>query len=134
MRRNLFTRATLAVAAALLLITLPRAGHAACVGDCNGDGSVTVDELLLMVNAAIIPNLALCTAGDADGSGDITINEIIQAVNYALTTCPAPPTPTSTPTPSTPTPTFIPGTCGDPAVRATEPLCALDDQTVTCDF
>lgn len=134
MRRNLFTRATLAVAAALLLITLPRAGHAACVGDCNGDGSVTVDELLLMVNAAIIPNLALCPAGDADSSGDITINEIIQAVNYALTTCPAPPTPTPTPTPSTPTPTFIPGTCGDPAVRATEPLCALDDQTITCDF
>lgn len=43
------------------------------------------------------------------------------------------PTQTATST-ATVTATFIPGTCGDPAVRATEPLCALDDQTTTCDF
>lgn len=32
------------------------------------------------------------------------------------------------------TPTFQPGTCNDPAVRAAEPLCALDDATIPCDF
>src|SRR5262249_17806684 len=40
-------------------------------------------------------------------------------------------TTTATPTPS---PIITPGSCNDPAVRATEPLCALDDQSITCDF
>ena len=61
----------------------------ACVGDCDGSGDVTVDELVLMVKIALgdVP-LAECIAGDADGSGDITIDEIIAAVNHALTACP----------------------------------------------
>jgi hypothetical protein len=32
------------------------------------------------------------------------------------------------------TPTVASLTCKDPAVRAAEPLCALDDETTTCDF
>lgn len=35
---------------------------------------------------------------------------------------------------STPTTTATPLTCDDPTVRAQEPLCALDDATVACDF
>jgi len=40
---------------------------------------------------------------------------------------------TSTPIPTV-TPTATPLSCTDPAVHATDPLCALDDQTFTCDF
>ncbi len=49
------------------------------------------------------------------------------------TTPPSTPTATSTATPS-PTATAAPETCADPAVHAREPLCALDDASVTCDF
>jgi len=61
-----------------------------CVGDCDGGGDVTVNELITMVNIALnnLP-LSACPAGDPDGSGDITVNEIIQGVNNALNQCPA---------------------------------------------
>jgi hypothetical protein len=52
-------------------------------------------------------------------------------------TAPATLTPTAAPPTVTPTATateFVPGTCGDPAVQATEPLCALDSAPFTCDF
>jgi hypothetical protein len=62
---------------------------APCVGDCDGDGQVTVNELITMVNILLGNTpLSACMAGDADGSGDITINEIIAAVNNALDGCP----------------------------------------------
>jgi cysteine-rich repeat protein len=59
-----------------------------CVGDCAGDGDVTIDELLTMVNIAL-GNSALseCQAGDARGDRAITIDEIIAAVNVALNGC-----------------------------------------------
>jgi hypothetical protein len=46
-------------------------------------------------------------------------------------------TPTTTPSAAasaSPTPTFEPGTCFDPTVQATEPLCALDLAPQICDF
>ena len=59
-----------------------------CVGDCNGGGEVTVDEIIKGVNIAL-GNAALdtCPLFDADGSGDVTINELIVAVNNALKGC-----------------------------------------------
>ncbi|MBI3783753.1 MAG: hypothetical protein HY270_10140 [Deltaproteobacteria bacterium] len=59
-----------------------------CIGDCDGNGEVTVDNLLLMVNISL-GNIALdqCLAGDADGDGEITVDEIISAVNVSLTSC-----------------------------------------------
>src|SRR5579862_1345111 len=72
---------------------------APCVGDCDGSGDVTVNEIIIMVNIALgTTNLSACPAGDADGSGDITVNEIIIAVNNALLGCGAS-IPTATPTP-----------------------------------
>ena len=60
-----------------------------CVGDCNGDGQVTVNELIVMVNIALgNAPLSQCTAGDANTDGEITINEIIAAVNNTLSGCP----------------------------------------------
>jgi hypothetical protein len=78
---------------------------ASCVGDCGGDGEVTVNELLSMVNVAL-GNAAVtaCAAGDANQDNEITINEILAAVNNALNGCvlAATPTPTSTETPTSP--------------------------------
>ncbi len=59
-----------------------------CVGDCNGDHSVTVDELLTMVNIALgSADVTACGAGDANHDSQITIDEILTAVNNALNGC-----------------------------------------------
>jgi hypothetical protein len=60
----------------------------ACSGDCNGGGSVTVDELLTMVNIILgTAPLSACPVGDANGDRQITINELVGAVGHALEGC-----------------------------------------------
>jgi hypothetical protein len=60
----------------------------ACAGDCNGDGQVTVNELILGVNIALGSQPAsVCTAIDINGDGTVTINELIAAVTRALNGC-----------------------------------------------
>jgi len=62
--------------------------QAICVGSCNGDGEVTIDELLTMVNITLgSAALSACEPGDANRDGEITVNEIIAAVNNALDGC-----------------------------------------------
>ncbi len=63
---------------------------ALCSGDCDGNGTVAVNELITMLNIAL-GNTALstCIAGDVNHSDGITISEIIQAVSFALNGCPA---------------------------------------------
>jgi hypothetical protein len=62
----------------------------ACSGDCNGDGSVTVDEIIRGVNIALgNSELSTCPSFDGNGNGAVTIDELIQGVNAALTGCPA---------------------------------------------
>jgi bacillolysin len=58
-----------------------------CVGDCNGNGTVSIDDVLSLVNIALGTARATCTAGDANGDGQITIDEILMAVNAALIGC-----------------------------------------------
>lgn len=59
-----------------------------CVGDCSGNGEVTVNELLAMVNVALgNAEVTTCIAGDANGDAQITINEILAGVNNALGGC-----------------------------------------------
>jgi len=59
-----------------------------CAGDCGGDGEVTVEEIVRMVNIALGgATVDQCRAGDVDGNGEITIDEIIAAVNRALAGC-----------------------------------------------
>ncbi len=59
-----------------------------CAGDCAGDGEVTVDELLRMVNIALgSAPVETCLAGDTNGDGEITIDEILRGVNSALFGC-----------------------------------------------
>jgi hypothetical protein len=59
----------------------------ACVGDCDGTGSVTVDEIITLVNIALGNAAAsACPHGVASGA-DVTVALIIQAVNVALNGC-----------------------------------------------
>jgi hypothetical protein len=62
---------------------------AACIGDCNGDHSVAINELLLGVNiVAGDAALSACAALDANQDGTVIISELVQAVNNALGGCP----------------------------------------------
>jgi len=61
----------------------------ACAGDCGLDGSVTVDELLIMVNIALgNKTVADCEAGNTNGDAGITVDELVSAVGAALSGCP----------------------------------------------
>ncbi|MDX2169138.1 MAG: hypothetical protein SF182_18865 [Deltaproteobacteria bacterium] len=60
----------------------------ACVGDCNGDGEVTVNDLIVGVNIALGSQpVSACQAFDPDGDGMVGIGELIQGVNNALDGC-----------------------------------------------
>jgi hypothetical protein len=66
-------------------------GDCPCVGDCNGNTEVTVDELLAMISISLGENsLAVCPAGDAGGDGEITVDDILTAATNVLLGCPAP--------------------------------------------
>lgn len=60
-----------------------------CVGDCNRDYSVTVDELTI-VNAILFGTRPIedCYRGDGNGDGEITVEEYILAIGYANNGCP----------------------------------------------
>lgn len=59
-----------------------------CAGDCAGDGSVTVDEVLRGIGIALgNQDLSTCTAYDTDVNGAVTIDEIVQAIDATLGGC-----------------------------------------------
>jgi hypothetical protein len=61
----------------------------ACVGDCDGSGEVSVNELLIGVNILLGSTaVAQCPAMDVGADGSVSVSEIIAAVNVALGTCP----------------------------------------------
>ena len=60
----------------------------ACVGDCNGDGSVAINELIGGVNIALgNAPVDSCPSFDRNGNGSVSIDELIAAVNVAQTGC-----------------------------------------------
>ncbi|MFQ5666490.1 MAG: hypothetical protein ACE5I7_08665 [Candidatus Binatia bacterium] len=102
------THRALFSSAFVIIAALPTQAQTPCLGDCNGDGSVTVNEIVALVSIALGNTpVSACAAGDANNDSQITIDEILTAVNNALNGCPpsGSPTPTSTfgPTPA-PTP------------------------------
>lgn len=59
-----------------------------CAGDCDGNGVVSIAELIRAVNIALgIADLSTCQAADRNGDGNVAINELIAAVNSALLGC-----------------------------------------------
>jgi len=70
---------------AITITTTP----AVCLGDCNGDGTVSIDELIRGVAITLGEQpLSACPAFD-DGSGVVTIASLVKAVGYTLNGCPA---------------------------------------------
>jgi hypothetical protein len=59
-----------------------------CPGDCDGNGVVSVDEVLRQIGISLggVP-VSSCPAGDANGNGVITIDEVLATVNAALGGC-----------------------------------------------
>jgi hypothetical protein len=135
-------RSALLLAAFLLALSAGPV-QAQCPGDLNGDGMVAVDEIITIVNAALlgcpvsgaVPNCP----GDLDGNGVLTLDEILRALNAALNGCPVP---TATLVPSTPTATATETTAPTPsatptAMPSTCPYTFLDNtlsSNVSCDY
>lgn len=77
-----------------------------CVGDCQLDERVGVNELILGVNIALDgSSIDACPSYDLDGDGRVGVNELVVAVNNALLGCGDRPTPTPTVASQTATPT-----------------------------
>lgn len=67
-------------------VPTPTATPIPCVGDCNSDHHVTVDEILTMVNIALgTADTSACPHGIA--GTPVTIDQILAAVNNALNGC-----------------------------------------------
>jgi len=119
----------------MVLSVIGSAARAVCIGDCNGNGSVTVDEILAMVNVALGNALvSTCEAGDPNHDSTITVDEILTAVNNALNGCPAPPTLTASATsapPSTATPTVLTTRSATPAPPSPTPTAVVPSPTAT---
>jgi hypothetical protein len=61
----------------------------ACLGDCDGSGTVTINELLTGVSIASgDAAYAQCPAFDLDLNGSVEINELLKGVVNALNGCP----------------------------------------------
>jgi hypothetical protein len=59
-----------------------------CTGDCSGDRSVTVEEILRGVTIALGGReLSVCPAYDADADSAVTVDEVVKAVDAALNGC-----------------------------------------------
>jgi len=57
-------------------------------GDCNDDGVVAVNELVLAVNVALGgSSVSACAAADGNDDGMLAINELVAAVTCALNNC-----------------------------------------------
>ncbi|MGH7788243.1 MAG: putative Ig domain-containing protein [Candidatus Binatia bacterium] len=90
---SLARRLRLLLVLPVLMLARPAA---ACVGDCNLDGQVAVNELVQGVFIALGGAVAVCQPFDADGNGAVEIPELIAAVQAALDGL-CPPDATATP-------------------------------------
>jgi glucose/arabinose dehydrogenase len=142
--------ASIAMACAIALA--PRAEAQSCPGDCGGDGTVGIEDLIKGVNIALGHQpVTNCAAMDGDSDGRVAIQELIRAVSMSLVGCGTAPTATATasggatattsaaPTATTPstetataTPTATPGVTpptatptDTPATVTPMPFCAL---------
>ncbi len=82
---------------ALLVFSTDEGGMAPivrCVGDCDWDSQVAIDELVKGANIALgTAPPATCEMFDLDGSHTVTVDELVRGVNNVLNGCVAPLTP-----------------------------------------
>jgi hypothetical protein len=75
----------LLLASTVAALAPPPAGAQVCGGDCNGDGAVTVDELIRGVRIALGEiGVGDCVAIDVDANGEVEIGDVVTAVNHLL--------------------------------------------------
>jgi hypothetical protein len=127
------------VVGAVALLWMAPAG-AVGTGDCDGNGVVTIDELIKSVNIALASRpVSDCVAADENGDGEVGINELVAGVNNALNGITVSPTP-SPAGGATPTVTAAPTRTGTatavdaPTATATGPAAtasATPSQTAT---
>ncbi len=102
-RLPLLSAAALATA---LCLGMPRRAAAVCVGDCNGDGRVSIADVQACVNLGSgLPGPA-CAAADQDGDGTVEPNDVDACLQSFLdaSTCPMVFTPVPTRTATAPPP------------------------------
>jgi hypothetical protein len=59
-----------------------------CRGDCDGDGRVSVDELIAGIRISLgIEGLDACPVFDSDADGNVRVDDVVRAVASALTDC-----------------------------------------------
>lgn len=59
-----------------------------CAGDCNGSGTVTIDDLITATNVALGNSVvSACSRADTSHDSSVTVDEILAALNAALTSC-----------------------------------------------
>jgi pimeloyl-ACP methyl ester carboxylesterase len=107
-------RQAIGVIVGTVFICLVAGAAVACPGDCNGDGTITVDELVRGVSVALGDTSARCSTLDQNDDDAVTVDELTTAINTALSVCPAPPAvefaTVNIPSPATPADT--PGSAG----------------------
>lgn len=72
------------------LLAAATANGAECSGDCDGDGTVAVEELVGLVSCALgvtLPPEPCLACGDDDASGAIEVHELLRGVAHALDGC-----------------------------------------------
>jgi hypothetical protein len=90
-----FERASTRIGALVTIVAVlmlpPNVGRAQdCGGDCDGNGSVGITELIRGVNIALgVLGIDVCRSFDTNGDDEVRVNELIVAVNNALNGCPA---------------------------------------------
>lgn len=96
--RSLGRRGRFAVSMIFLAALQGGSAFANCIGDCDLDNAVTVDELATGIEIALREGQAnACLAFDADTNGEVTVDEIVRAIDAVLSGCPPPNPPTPTP-------------------------------------
>jgi hypothetical protein len=79
-------RSGVATLALFALVTVR--AEAQCEGDCNRDGQVAINELILAVTIVLgSGTVGDCIAADRDGNGTIAIDELVFAVSRSLLGC-----------------------------------------------
>ena len=88
-RRRLWGRVVRTLALTALIARPVLAGaDTRCPGDCNGDGKVTISELIIGVNIVLgTQSIAACPSFDSHRTGHVTISDLVLGVNHVLSGC-----------------------------------------------
>lgn len=85
---DLATAVRAALAAALAAGPAATVAGVSCAGDCNGDGRISVDELVRAVGIALGNDPpSACPGLDTSGNGRVEVGELVAAVGRALNGC-----------------------------------------------